>query len=157
MYSAIGSPALSHTARKALSTASVLSLGQIYSMMRYDSWEGDPQDVEERRRGAIEQGVDIDAHPTGGQRLTFRESHEILLGAPSRDFLPSSIAAGIHRHLTGFWGMAHPMVGLLVDPAVAQRVPFMPVDVSGVAGDGVTDAPGGIGVEIAAEAEDLIE
>ncbi len=67
--------------------AQMLLLGQLYSMMRYDSWEGDPQDVEERSRGPMEQGVDIDAHPSGGQRLTFRESHEIMLGAPSRDFL----------------------------------------------------------------------
>lgn len=104
---------------EATAASSVMSLGQLYSMMRYDSWEGDPQDVDERRRGPVGQGVDIDAHPTGSQRLTFRESHEILLGAPSRDFLPSTLAAGIHRHLTGFWGMERPMVGLLVDPQLA--------------------------------------
>ena len=104
---------------EASAASCAISLGQLYSMMRYDSWEGDPQDVQERQRGPIEQGVDVDAHPSGSQRLTFRASHEILLGAPSRDFLPSSLAAGIHRHLTGFWGMQNPMVGLLVDPLLA--------------------------------------
>jgi hypothetical protein len=103
----------------AASASCVISLGQLYSMMRYDSWEGDPQDLDERRRGPIEQGVDIDTPPGGGQRLTFRESHEILLGAPSRDFLPSTLAAGLYRHLTMLWGMKEPMVGLLVDPLLA--------------------------------------
>jgi hypothetical protein len=103
----------------ATTASAVIPLGQIYSLMRYDSWEGDPQDVAERRRGPIEQGVDIEGHPAGGQRLTFRESHEILLGAPSRDFLPSPLAAGLYRHLTERWGMDEPIVGLLVDPLLA--------------------------------------
>jgi hypothetical protein len=103
----------------ATAASAVIPLGQIYGLMRYDSWEGDPQDVAERRRGPIEHGVDIDAHPAGGQRLTFRESHEILLGAPSREFLPAPLAAGLLRHLTERWGMDEPMVGLLVDPLLA--------------------------------------
>lgn len=104
---------------EATAASAVIPLGQIYALMRYDSWEGDPQDVVERRRGSDGQGVDVDAQPAGGQRLTFRESHEILLGAPSRDFLPPPLAAGILRELTQGWGMADPMVGLLVDPLLA--------------------------------------
>jgi len=103
----------------ATAASAAIPLGQIYSLMRYDSWEGDPQDVAERGRGPIEQGVDVDAHPAGGQRLTFRESHEILLGAPSREFLPSPLAAGLHHHLTAHWRTKEPMVGLLVDPLLA--------------------------------------
>jgi hypothetical protein len=98
------------------SPAYLMSLGQLYSLLRYDSWEGDPQDVEETRRGPL---PDIMLDGAGGEKITFEASHEIMLGAPSREFLPAPLAAGILRHLTAGWGMTDPRVGILIDLQLA--------------------------------------
>ncbi len=111
-----GAGAAFYASPDAASPAYLMSLGQLYSLLRYDSWEGDPQDVDDTRRGPRS---DIVLAGAGGERITFEASHEIMLGKPSRDFLPAPMAAGLHRHLTLGWGMTDPRVGILIDPQLA--------------------------------------
>jgi hypothetical protein len=44
-----------------------------------------------------------------------REPHSVLIGSPSREFLPDYTARALHR-LMSSWGEADPKVALVVDP-----------------------------------------
>jgi hypothetical protein len=111
-----GAGAAFYASPEATSPAYLMSLGQLYSLLRYDSWDGDPQDVDETRRRPLR---DIELAGAGGERITFEASHEIILAAPSRDYLPAPLAAGLHRHVTVGWGVTDPQVGILIDPQLA--------------------------------------
>lgn len=90
-----------------------LSMGVLDSLLRYDSWLGDPTDVEEVSRAG---GV----VPAGGlQKEKIRDSEVTFLGPPPPEFLPSYTARAIHWHLTSGWKMQDPRVSLLVVPRLA--------------------------------------
>jgi hypothetical protein len=111
-----GAGAAFYASPDASAPAYLMSLGQLYSLMRYDSWDGDPQDVDETRRGPL---GDVRLEGAGGEEIAFEASHEIMLGAPSHDFLPAPLAAAMLRHVTLGWGMTDPRVGLLIDLQLA--------------------------------------
>ncbi len=92
----------------------VLSMGLLDSLLRYDSPDGDPIDVEEARGPQDETVFDVE-QGRWSQTLTTREAHQVLIGTPSSDYLPPPQAQSLHRHLTELWGMEDPRVGLIVD------------------------------------------
>lgn len=111
-----GAGAAFYASPDASAPAYLMPLGELFSLMRYDSWLGDPQDVDETRRGPL---GDIELDGKGGAKVTFEGSHEVMLGAPSRDFLPPPLAAAMYRHITLGWGMTDPRVGVLIDLQLA--------------------------------------
>ncbi len=93
--------------------AFVASLGVIDSLLRYDSPDGDPIDVAERREGDDPNLV----RKVDGQLIVERE-HQVLYGAPSADFLSKPQTRSLHRHLTQGWKIDNPRVGLMVSHAL---------------------------------------
>ncbi len=83
----------------------VLSTGMIGSLLHYDSWHGDPQDVREADAGAT----------PGLHTVTLETSHKVMLGTPSADFLSPATAQALARHMRHAWGIADPRVQLLLD------------------------------------------
>ncbi|MBB5684020.1 hypothetical protein [Sphingobium boeckii] len=82
----------------------VFSLGKLDSLLRYDSWNGDP--VDEAESAGLQ----------GGHRATIlTEAHRIMTGAPSADFLPPPVAQALAGYMTGTLGITDPRVQLLVD------------------------------------------
>jgi hypothetical protein len=79
----------------------VMSMGTLDSLLRFDTPDGDPIDVEECASplGAPEPGSD-------GQVLT---------ATPSADFLTPDLARGLHRYMYKIWGIPDPRVCLLID------------------------------------------
>ena len=91
----------------------VLSLGLLDSLLRFDSPLGDPIDVAE---GPAQDGGALDfTQPLRQETLVVEEPRQVLLGTPSRDYLPPYAAAALHRHLEQAWGMKEPRVQLMVD------------------------------------------
>lgn len=91
----------------------VISMGEIDSLIRFGSPEGDPVDLAEA--GQPSTGVEVERISAGHERLTVTEEHQILVGSPSADFLPPYTARAIHRMMNRVWGIAHPRVALVVD------------------------------------------
>ncbi len=77
----------------------VLPMGVLDSLLRFDSWEGDPTDVREA------------AEPE-----TPQASRNVLTGVPADSFLPPHTARALHFHLTAGWKIENPRVLLLIDP-----------------------------------------
>ena len=91
----------------------VLPLGTIDSLVRYDSPDGDPVDVAEAAPNAE---ADFDfTQPLGEQQMRGDAPRQVLVGTPSREYLPPHIAAALCRHLEQAWGLRDPRVQLLVD------------------------------------------
>ena len=82
----------------------VIPPGTIDSLMRYDRWQGDPEDEGGDGDGSLRT---VTVGP--GDR-------QVLMGSPSAEFLPPYTALALLRHLRGVWGLAEPRVGLIVDP-----------------------------------------
>ena len=78
----------------------VLPMGVLDSLLRFDSWQGDPTDVREAAEPATPQA-----------------SRSILTGVPAGSLLPPYAARGLHFHLTAGWKIENPRVLLLIDPA----------------------------------------
>ena len=91
----------------------VLSMGLLDSLLRYDSPLGDPIDLAD---GPAQDGAAIDfTKPLRRESLVVAEAREVLVGTPSRDYLPPEAAAALSRHLEQIWGLGDPRVQLMVD------------------------------------------
>ena len=91
----------------------VFSMGLLDSLLRFDSAAGDPLDLD---AGPAQDGGAIDfTQPLKRESLVVEQPRQVLLGTPSRDYLPAYAAAGLHRHLEQVWGMKDPRVQLMVD------------------------------------------
>ncbi|MGZ8335267.1 MAG: hypothetical protein ACXWU1_01235 [Allosphingosinicella sp.] len=91
----------------------VLSMGLLDSLMRYDSPHGDPIDVAE---AAPDADSDFDfTQPLWEEALAADAPRQVLVGTPSRDYLPPYVAAALGRHLEQGWALSEPRVQLLVD------------------------------------------
>lgn len=95
--------------------AFVFSMGRLDSILRYDDPDGDPLD--RVAAGAGGQDYDVEQHGQH-ERLTVRAGHQVMVGAPSRDYLPPSSARPLYSHLVDGWGYDAPRVGLMADPAL---------------------------------------
>ncbi len=78
----------------------VLPMGMLDSLLRFDSWDGDPIDLREA------------AEPEPAPPA----ERSILTATPANSFLPPYAARGLHFHLTAGWKMPDPRVLLLTDP-----------------------------------------
>lgn len=91
----------------------VVSMGEIDSLIRFGNAEGDPIDLAEAKQP--HKGVEVERISAGHERLTVTEQHQVLVGSPSPDFLPSYTARAIHRLMHRVWGIPDPRVALVVD------------------------------------------
>ena len=84
--------------------------GMLDSLVRFDTWSGDPLDHTEVAEldGSVEQGW--------GRSVTLREAHEVMLGSPSVQYLPTYTARALMNQMRLVWKIAEPRVRLLVDP-----------------------------------------
>lgn len=90
----------------------VLSLGLIDSLLRYDSPDGDPIDIEE---AALPEAPGMFERVGGGHSVVVTQDHDVLIGTPSADYLPPPLARSLYLHLTQGWGVEEPRVQLVVD------------------------------------------
>ena len=95
----------------------VFSPGTLDSLVRFDTWLGDPLDDQEPAgqepagqppAGALEEGW--------GRTMAVQDARQVLLGSPSVQYLPTYTARALLNHLRGACGIADPRVRLLVDP-----------------------------------------
>jgi len=92
----------------------VITFGVIDSLLRYDSPHGDPIDLAEAEGPVDGETFDVE-RGVWSQTMVTKESHEVMVGSPSADFLPPEIAAPLCGFLEQAWGMTDPRVELLVD------------------------------------------
>ena len=93
----------------------VLSMGRVDSLLLYDSWQGDPLDLQEI---AQEPGAQSkDRH--GMETFTAQKDTQILVGSPNATLLPAHTAGMLHRHLTAGWHMPDPRIALMIVPGMA--------------------------------------
>ena len=93
----------------------VLSMGRLDSMLLYDSWQGDPLDLQEVAARSETQAKD----EHGMETFTTKEDTQILVGSPSATLLPAHAAGMLHRHLTQGWRMDDPRIALMIVPHMA--------------------------------------
>ena len=79
-----------------------IPMGVLDSILRFDHPDGEPSELEEKRRGS----------PVSGE-VTLKAGEQILIGTPSAEYLSTAAARAVHRHLSEDWGLADPRVGLL--------------------------------------------
>ena len=79
----------------------VFPMGVIDSLLRYDTWRGDPQDVS--------------PPAPRGERPSDRR--QLLLGSPSPDYLPPALARALYTYMTQAWRMHTPRVQVRIDPS----------------------------------------
>jgi len=92
----------------------VLSFGLIDSLVRFDSPWGDPIDIEEASLPDAPGAFDVEERASG-RTMIVKEAHEVLVGAPSADFLPPYAARALAAHLEQVWGLEDPRVQLIAD------------------------------------------
>lgn len=85
----------------------VFPFGELDSLLRFDSPDGDPVDVTESALPP--------AMPPRRGWFGRMPPRQVLLAAPSEEFLPSYVAKALHAHLTATWGLKHPRVQMLTD------------------------------------------
>jgi hypothetical protein len=83
----------------------VISMGTLDSLLRYDTHEGDPIDLEET----------VSSGASGTRIVETSEGTEQLIATPSPEFLPPYVAKALHRYMLEIWGIADPRVQLLVN------------------------------------------
>jgi len=83
----------------------VLSMGYLDSLLRYDTPDGDP----------IDRGEMSPESGSARREIEISKGDELLVGAPSPDFLPPYAAAALHRYMTRIWGLEEPRVQLMVN------------------------------------------
>ena len=91
----------------------VFPVGMLDSLLRYDTWLGDPLDHQDKAgadAGAVEEGW--------GQTVIQRDAHRVMLGSPSVQYLPTYSARALLNHMRGAWRVPDPRVRLMVDPAL---------------------------------------
>ena len=81
----------------------VIPMGVLDSILRFDNPAGEPNELEEVRRG-----------PSGPGPTTIEAGEQILIGTPSAEYLSPPAARALHRHLSEDWGLADPRVAILV-------------------------------------------
>ena len=91
----------------------VLPMGVLDSLITYDSWLGDPIDLEEIARDPVSQ-----TDPEGMQVHTTRKEEQILVGSPAATFLPPHTARALERHLRDGWKIAEPRIALMINPSL---------------------------------------
>lgn len=98
----------------------VFSMGRLDSMLRFDNAEGDPIDLAEK---AEKTDDDVYAVKREGahERLVTRRDHQVMIGAPSRDYLPPAVARVLFHHLRDGWKIAEPRVAVMLDPAARPQ------------------------------------
>ena len=89
----------------------VLPVGMIDSLLRFDTWLGDPLDHQDEAGGAI-----ASVEEGWGHSVTLQDTHEIMLGSPSVQYLPIYSARALLNHMRGAWQIPDPRVRLMVDP-----------------------------------------
>jgi hypothetical protein len=92
----------------------VLSFGLIDSLVRFDSPWGDPIDVEEASLPEVPGAFDVE-EGASSRTMIARQAREVLVGAPSADFLPPYAARALAAHLERVWGLEDPRVQLIAD------------------------------------------
>jgi hypothetical protein len=92
----------------------VLSLGLIDSLLRYDSPFGDAIDVAEADQPPDDAAFSVEKEG-GRQTMIVEETHQVMMGTPSADYLPPHLAHSLYLHLTQRWGMENPTVALIAD------------------------------------------
>ncbi len=92
----------------------VISMGVLDSLLTYDSWLGDPIDLDEIAR-AWQQ-------PVPGENLktiTMEKAQQILVGTPSPALLPPHTAQALYLFLKDSWGQQEPRISLMINPRTA--------------------------------------
>lgn len=92
----------------------VISMGALDSLLTYDSWLGDPVDLDD-----IGRSTKPEDKAGGLQTITTDKATQILLGSPSPALLPPHTARGLYRHLKDGWKIADPHISLMINPATA--------------------------------------
>jgi hypothetical protein len=77
--------------------------GVLESLRSFGSWDGDPLDQAE---------IEGEAATT---EITVTAAREVLVAAPSPEYLPRHTAKLLHDHLVKRWQLAEPSVALLID------------------------------------------
>lgn len=93
----------------------VLSMGRLDSLLQYDSWRGDPLDLEEVASKSGSQPKDAN----GMETFTAQRETQILVGSPNSTLLPPHTAGMLHRHLTQGWHLPDPRIALMIVPDMA--------------------------------------
>ncbi|HEX8402074.1 MAG TPA: hypothetical protein VF628_10250 [Allosphingosinicella sp.] len=89
----------------------VISMGDIDSLLRFGDANGDPVDAAEIASAAS--NLRLGRMGSANQGAS-EEPHSVLVGSPSREFLPPHTARALHR-LMNSWGEPDPRVALVVD------------------------------------------
>ena len=94
----------------------VMSMGVLDSLLRYDSWLGDPVDLSDlERHGTVQK-----KKQTGGiQTITPTKEEQILVGSPNASLLPAYAARGLYLHLQQRLGMVEPRIKLMINANLA--------------------------------------
>ena len=92
----------------------VFPMGVIDSLLRFDSPDGDPQEVAEMASPA-EDGVFSGGGDGIRQHLLSEKEHDILIGTPSADYLPPHAAHALWRYLREVWKLDDPRVAIISD------------------------------------------
>ncbi|HEV7658597.1 MAG TPA: hypothetical protein VGO55_02005 [Allosphingosinicella sp.] len=85
----------------------VMSMGVLDSILRFDDPNGEPSELAETASRA-----------GGFERTMLEAGQQVLIGAPSEDYLSTPAARALHRHLAEGWRIADPRVALLTAPAM---------------------------------------
>jgi hypothetical protein len=96
--------------------AFVFSMGALDGILRFGTIDGDPVDASEA--GAEDAAMFQVDRGDRAQTLTVKQAHQVMIGAPSRSYLPPSSARPLYDRLTRGWGVEAPRVALLMDPAM---------------------------------------
>ena len=96
----------------------VLSMGLLDSLLTYDSWLGDPVDLDDIARLGDPQTTGQPA-ASGLHEIPNPKGQQILVGSPASTLLPPHTARALHRHLTDGWKIPDPRVALLVSQTSA--------------------------------------
>lgn len=98
----------------------VISMGVLDSLLMYDSWLGDPVDLDDIARSTRP------ADAAGGlQTITMEKATQIMVGSPSPALLPAHTARALYRHLCDGWRIAEPRLSLMINPATAPSRSFV--------------------------------
>jgi hypothetical protein len=93
----------------------VFTMGVLDSLLRFDSPDGDPQDIAEMARPA-EEGMFSGGGDGLRQHLVVEKEHQVLVGTPSADYLPPYAAHALWRYVQEVWKLDDPRVAIVADP-----------------------------------------
>ena len=89
----------------------VLSMGLLDSLLLYDSWQGDPMDLDDIARSTTPQ-----ESASGLVTLPASKDKKLFVSAPANTYLPAYTARALYRHLREGWKLAEPRVALFARP-----------------------------------------